>query len=320
MKPTYIATGIIAVSALSLAGCGDMETLAEKNGFTKEAQDNGLHLMSQDVFEACGSWSMYNKVFDDENKYNDIHYCTGELATPVYLYKGAYALSLNRITESKYFKTNGVDKSDVYVPDTFRRSTELAFRNNAYTSELYEDPVARFDEALDETEAEGVLVTQEQIDAGEWVQSEEDPDVLVNSNDNSLMYMGVLFASMAMMNNSSFYNSRGAVTQGVAVPASYMDKNTTLGYSNGTYYTDKDNIKKKDDRGTNTGFIAGGGSGSGSSGVVLAGTSAKTMTSAGKATVSGSTSTIKGGSANGGSVSARGGGGISSGAKGGGAS
>ena len=297
MERSKIVLGGMALTAVTaLAGCSVHEEAILNQGYSFEAPDTGVGLVSRELFNRCGSWTPYNVAFNDENVYDDIYYCTGDVGFPMYMYKGVFAINLPNLLASSYYKTQATDKSEVYVDDSFKSgNSTLAFVDYDYVDEVYEDPTARFNEALDETEAEGVLVTQEEIDANEWVESEDDPDVLISQNDNSAMYMGALFASMMMLNNSSYYKSKGTETSGIAVPASYMSGNRQLGYSNRAYYSDKGNIKS-----TNT---------------VVRSSQARSFSKAGLSTSPAGKATIKAGG-----TSVRGGTGIGSGARGGGAS
>ena len=293
--------GMTLASISALAGCTMQETV-EQQGYSFNAPDNGVVLMSESIFNSCGSWSPYNKVFLDDRQLDDVYYCTGSIGFPLYLYKGVFSLNLETLLASSYYKSHGENKTEVYVSESFKSHDTPVYKDYAYTEELFEDPTARFNEALDESETEGVLAVQEDIDSKQWEESPNDPDVLVSKDDGSAMYMGAMFASMAMLNNSSYYRSRGTDTSSIAVPASYMSGTSSLAYSNGAYYSDKGNIR--------------------SSNAKVQSTSSRNTTNAGKVTsTSGkaSVSASKGGTSVSGSTSGRGSGGIGSGARGGGA-
>lgn len=300
-RTKLILGGIALSSVTALAGCGTQDSI-EEQGYSFSAPDNGVVLMSEAIFNSCGSWSPYNKVFLDDRQLDDVYYCTGSIGFPLYLYKGVFSLNLEKLVESSYYKSHGENKTEVYVSESFKSHDTPVYKDYAYTEELFEDPTARFNEALDESETEGVLATQSDIDSKQWVESPNDPDVLVSQTDNSAMYMGAMFMSMAMLNNSSYYRSRGTDTSSIAVPAAYMSGTTPLGYSNGAYYSDKGNIR--------------------STTAKVQSTSTRNTTNAGRVTTTtgkASVSASKGGSTISGSTSGRGSGGIGTGARGGGA-
>lgn len=241
-KKYYIAMGgVVAASIVALAGCETISE-AEKQGFSFETPNTGVELMSEELFNICGSWTPYNLAFEDDNKYEEVYYCTGDKELSLYMYKGVFAKNLQTLINSSYYKTQGEDKSEVYVDNIFKRGTSLVYKNNEYVEEIYEDPLKRFNAELDEKNADGVLVTEEVLDSNEWVESNEDPNVLI-SPGGSALFMGAVFASMLALQNSDYYKTNGINTSKIAVPSSYIEGRSSLAYANGKYYTDKENIR-----------------------------------------------------------------------------
>lgn len=247
MRKLPLVASVGLLSSTVLVGCADTSpTIESKNyvtyGYSDETKDTGLYLVPEEYLINCGSWSPYNKVFKDDKVYDEVYYCTGKKDETVFLYRGVMAFNLKTLTTSQYYLTKGVDKSEVFVTEGYKsRNIIPSYFNGKYSVPLVEDPTVRFDESIQEENAEGALITQSQLDNEQWKDSDDNEDVLV-SNNNSVLYAGVLFASMLALQNSSFYKSKGTDTSRIAVPNSVKTGKDSLGYSNGKYFSNN-NIK-----------------------------------------------------------------------------
>lgn len=247
MKKLSLVASVGLLSSTTLVGCSSTHpTIEIENyltyGYSDETKDTGLYLVPEEYLVNCGSWSPYNKVFKDEKVYDEVYYCTGKKDEKVFLYRGVTSFNLKTLVTSQYYLTKGEDKSEIFVTDGYKeRNIIPSYFNGKYSIPLVEDPTIRFDESIEEENAEGSLITQSQLDNEQWRDSDDAEDVLI-SNNNSVLYAGVLFASMLALQNSSYYKSKGVDTSRIAVPSSVKNGKDSLGYSNGRYFSNN-NIK-----------------------------------------------------------------------------
>lgn len=88
---------------------------------------------------------------------------------------------------------------------------------------------------LDESSAEGVLISQEEFEKDNWVGSEEDPEILINENTGEAMFEGAVYGALAAVLASKLYNSGGTDKSSTAVSSSVKKDNSPSAFSGGSY-------------------------------------------------------------------------------------
>lgn len=218
---------LITTAAVTvLAGCSN-ETSQTSEEFISV---DSLKEMSKLELEKCIAWAEYDDISQDEVKYPGVLFCT-TAHTPIFMYKGVFTETLTGLTLTDFYRSGGENMTEVarvkiHVP---------AYEDGKYTIVLNEDETAKFSRTVTENDAEGVLATSDELDATEWIGTDEDSEVLIAESGGHAMFMGAMFMSLAALQSSNYYKSRGSDRSGIAVPASYRSGATALAYSQGSY-------------------------------------------------------------------------------------